>query len=112
MAAEGCEVEAGAGEEAVEEPGPVLHPPQPGFDQCGELGEVVFGQVGQGSFQMRPERFNRLFIVQGLLASWARARRLLAGRACFGWWSGPSGCGAGAGEKTARRGWRGQGHPP
>jgi transposase len=29
--------------------GPVLHPFQPGLDQGGELGEVAFGQVGQGS---------------------------------------------------------------
>jgi uncharacterized protein YjlB len=44
---EGCEVESGAGEEAVEQAGPVLHPPEPGLDQGGELGEVAFGQVGQ-----------------------------------------------------------------
>ena len=35
---EGCEVQAGAGEEAVEEPGPVLHPLEPGLDQGGQLG--------------------------------------------------------------------------
>src|SRR6266851_1156557 len=49
---EGCEVEAGAGEEAAEQAGPVLHAPQPGLDQGGELGEIAFGQVGQGSFQV------------------------------------------------------------
>jgi len=32
--------------------GPVLHPLEPGLDQGGELGEVVFGEVGQGSFQV------------------------------------------------------------
>jgi len=48
---EGCEVQAGAGEEAVEQAGPVLHPPEPGLDQGGELGEVAFGQVGQGGVQ-------------------------------------------------------------
>ena len=89
---QGCEVQPGRGKEAVEEAVPVLHPPQPGLDQRGELGEVAVGQVGQGSFEVRPERLNRLFIVQGLLASWARARRLLAGRACFGWLSWPGGC--------------------
>jgi hypothetical protein len=68
---EGREVEPGAGEEAVEEARPVLHPFEPGLDQRGELGDVVFGQVGQGPLEVRPERFNRLFIVQGLLASWA-----------------------------------------
>lgn len=49
---EGCEVEAGAGEEPVEETGPVLHPPEPGLDQGGQLGEVAFGHVGQGSSEV------------------------------------------------------------
>ena len=65
----GCEVEPSAGEEAVEEAGPVLHPPQPGLDQHGELGEVAFGKVGQGSFEMCPDQLNRLSIVRGSLAS-------------------------------------------
>ena len=64
---EGCEVQAGAGEEAFEECGPVLHPPEPGFHQGGQLGEVAFGQVGQGSFQVRPHRLSWLVTVQGLL---------------------------------------------
>lgn len=46
-ATEGCEVQAGAGEEAFEEGGPVLHPFEPGLDQGGELGEVALGQVGE-----------------------------------------------------------------
>src|SRR5204863_8213139 len=37
---EGCEIEPGAGEEPGQEAGPVLHPPEPGLDQRGELGEV------------------------------------------------------------------------
>jgi hypothetical protein len=41
------EVEPGPGEEAVEEAGPVLHPPEPGLDQCGQLADVVLGEVGQ-----------------------------------------------------------------
>jgi hypothetical protein len=49
---EGCEVKAGAGQEPFKERGPVLHPPEPGFHQVGELGEVAFGEVGQGSFQV------------------------------------------------------------
>jgi hypothetical protein len=44
---EGCEVEPGAGEEAVEEAGPVLHAPEPGLDQRGELADVAFGEVGE-----------------------------------------------------------------
>jgi len=49
---EGSEVQAGAGEEAFEEGGPVLHPFQPGLDQGGQLGEVAFGQVGQGALEV------------------------------------------------------------
>jgi hypothetical protein len=49
---EGCEVQAGAGEEVFEERGPVLHPFQPGLHQGGQLGDVALGQVGQGSFQV------------------------------------------------------------
>ena len=50
--AEGCEVQAGAGEEAVEEAGPVLHPPEPGLDQRGELADVALGEVGQGALEV------------------------------------------------------------
>ena len=52
--AEGREVEPGAGEEAAEEAGPVLHPPEPRLDQRGQLADVAFSQVGQGSLQVRP----------------------------------------------------------
>ena len=52
---EGAEVEACGGEEAFQEAGPVLHPLKPGLDQDGELGEVAFGQVGQGPFEVRPD---------------------------------------------------------
>jgi len=60
---EGCEVESGAGEEAVEEAGPVLHSLEPGLDQRGELAEVAFGQVGQvgqGPLEVRPDRLDRV----------------------------------------------------
>jgi hypothetical protein len=46
------EVEAGLGQEAVDECGPVLHPFEPGLDQRGQLGEVAFGQVGQRPFEV------------------------------------------------------------
>jgi hypothetical protein len=52
---EGCEVQAGAGQESFEERGPVLHPFEPGLHQGGQLGEVAFGQVGQGALEMRPD---------------------------------------------------------
>jgi hypothetical protein len=48
---EGCEVQAAAGEEAFKEGRPVRHPFQSGLDQRGELAEVAFGQVGEGSFR-------------------------------------------------------------
>ena len=44
---EGREVKSGLGEEALEEAGPVLHPPEPGLDQRGQLIDVVLGEVGQ-----------------------------------------------------------------
>jgi hypothetical protein len=53
---EGREVEAGLGQEAAEETGSVLHPFEPGLHQGGELADVVLGQVGQGSFEVRPHR--------------------------------------------------------
>src|SRR5258708_4035484 len=43
---EGREVQAGAGEEAFEEAGPVMHPFEPGLHQGGQLADVVLGQVG------------------------------------------------------------------
>src|SRR5688500_5246690 len=42
---EGPELQAGADEEAGQEPGAVLHPSEPGLHQRGQLGEVVYGQV-------------------------------------------------------------------
>jgi hypothetical protein len=90
----------------------VLDGPQPGFDDRGKVIDVEDGQVAQAVFQHGPGAFNRLSIVRGALASQAWARRLSAGRACFGWWSGPGGCGAATGVKVGRRGRWGDGHPP
>jgi hypothetical protein len=64
---EGCEVESGLGEEALEEAGLVLHPPEPGLDQRGQLADVLLDQVGQRSFQVGPDRFSRFVIVRGAL---------------------------------------------
>lgn len=61
---EGCEVEPGAVEEAVEEAGTVLHPPEPVPDQRGELAEVAPGQVGQGSLEVRSHRFDPVKLVR------------------------------------------------
>ena len=48
---EGCEVQSAA-EETVEESGRVLHPPEPGLLQRGQLGEVAFDQVGEGPLEV------------------------------------------------------------
>ena len=61
---EGCEVQAGAGEEAFEQRGPVLHPPEPGLHQGGQLGEVALGQVSQGPFQVRPHQLDGIELVR------------------------------------------------
>ncbi|HEY1004420.1 MAG TPA: hypothetical protein VGD83_32760, partial [Streptosporangiaceae bacterium] len=45
------EVEAGLGQEALQEAWPVLHPPQPGLHQRGQLADVLLDQVGQRSFK-------------------------------------------------------------
>jgi hypothetical protein len=57
---QGCEVQAGAGEEPAQEGGPVLHPLEPGLDQRGQLGEVALGEIGQGSFQVRPDQLQNV----------------------------------------------------
>jgi hypothetical protein len=50
----------GAGEEAGQELGAVLHPFEAGFHQRGQLGDVVLGQVGQGPFETGPHRLDRV----------------------------------------------------
>jgi hypothetical protein len=101
---EGAEVEACAGKEPGKEGGPVLHPFEPVLDQRSELAEVAFGQVGQGSLEVRPDRLDRFATVHGSLSRRVRARRLSAGRGCFGWPSGPSGCGQATWKEAGRRG--------
>ena len=60
---EGCEFQAGAGQETVEEGGPVLHPLEPGLHERGELADVAFGQVGEGSLEVRPHQLDRVELV-------------------------------------------------
>src|SRR5208282_4996908 len=43
----GCEVESGLGHEAAEQARLVLHPPEPGLDERGQLADVLLDQVGQ-----------------------------------------------------------------
>src|SRR6185437_9340513 len=61
---ERCEVKSGAGEEAFEETGPVLHPPEPCLDQHGQLSEVALSQAGQGSLEVRPDLLDRVELVR------------------------------------------------
>jgi hypothetical protein len=42
-----------SGGEALDEAGLVRHAPEPGFNQGGELGDVSFGEVGQGPLEVR-----------------------------------------------------------
>jgi hypothetical protein len=46
-------VKVGLGKEAAEQAGPVLHLPEPGLHQDGELGAVASGEVGQGPLEVR-----------------------------------------------------------
>jgi hypothetical protein len=57
------QVEVGTGEEAAEQAGPVLHPPEPGPDQGGELAEIALGEVGQGALEVRLHLLNRVELV-------------------------------------------------
>jgi len=41
------QVEPGLGQEAVKQAGPVLHPPEPGLHQRGQLIDVLLGEVRQ-----------------------------------------------------------------
>jgi hypothetical protein len=53
---EGCEVEAGLGGECLKEAGAALHQPDPGLHQRGQLIDVVLGEVGQRSLEVRSDR--------------------------------------------------------
>jgi hypothetical protein len=44
------EVEPGLGQEAVEEAWPVLHPPDPGLHQRGQLADVVLARLAEDRF--------------------------------------------------------------
>ena len=106
------EVEPGLGEEAVDEAGPVLHRFEPGLHQHDQLIDALLGEVGQGSLEVRPHGFSRFAIVQGALDRRVQARRLSAGRACFGWLSGLIGWEHAVRGDTGRRGRCWRGHSP
>jgi hypothetical protein len=52
-------VETGPGGEAVDEAWPVLHPFEPGFTSTTKVIQALLGEIGQGSLQVRPDRFGR-----------------------------------------------------
>jgi hypothetical protein len=64
-----AEVKTGPGQEAVEQAGPVLHPPEAGLHQGGQLTDVMLDQVGQGPLEMGPHRLG-----DGSPAGWRSAR--------------------------------------
>ncbi len=45
----------GLGQETAGQARPVLHPPEPGLHQGGQLADAALGQVGQGSVAKEPE---------------------------------------------------------
>jgi hypothetical protein len=59
----GSEGASGLGEEAVEEAGPVLHPPEPGPHQRSRLTAVLLGKASQQLFQVGPDRSSRFAMV-------------------------------------------------
>jgi hypothetical protein len=65
------EVEPGSGEEALDESGPVLHAPEPGLGEGGELGDVALGEVGDRSLEVGPDGLDRVEL--GLRGSQAAA---------------------------------------
>ncbi len=107
------QVQACSGEAALDEAGLVLDLLQAVPEDLDQVGEAGDGEVGEhAALEHRPDPLNRFAIVHGSLDRRLRARRLSAGRGCFGWWSGPGGCGH-ATRRVAGRRWRGgRGHPP
>jgi hypothetical protein len=63
-------------------------------------------------FHGRPGALSRFAIVHAALDRRVQALRLSAGRACFGWLSGLSGCEHAVREDTGCRGRSGRGHSP
>ena len=87
-------VEVGAGELPAERPGGGVVVLLEGEDLGGEFIEV-FEVVGGEELALDDGEvdLSRFAMVHGALDRRVRARRLSAGRGCFGWSSGPSGCG-------------------
>ena len=54
-------VEAGLGQEAVDEAGTVLHPFEQGLHQRDQLADALLGEVGQGCLEGRPDALSTGF---------------------------------------------------
>jgi hypothetical protein len=67
----GFDGQAGGGEAAVDQMGPVLDLLQLAFDDTHQVIQARGGEASRGAFEQGPDAFNRLSIMQGSLASWA-----------------------------------------
>src|SRR5512142_2677342 len=108
----GLDLQAGRGQAAVDKVGPVLDLLQLALDDADQAGLVGGGEVGDGALEQRPDALSRFVIVHAALDGRVQGRRLSAGRACSGWWSGLSGCGHVTWRGSGRRGRCWCGHPP
>ena len=108
----GLECEAGGGQAAVDQVGPVLDLLELALDDADQAVQVGGGEVGDGPLEDGPDALSRFAIVHGSLDRLLLARRLSAGRACCGWWSWPGSCEHATVRVAGRRGRRGRGHLP
>src|SRR6185437_6715144 len=89
MGLPGFDGQAGGGQAAVDQVGPVLDLLQLALDDADQAVQVGGGEVGHGPLEQRPDALSRFAAVHGSLDKGQLARRLSAGRACCGWWSWP-----------------------
>src|SRR6266849_6323164 len=85
----GFDFQAGGGQAAVDQVGPVLDLLQLALDDADQAVQAGRGEVDHGPLEQRPDPFSRFATVHGSLDRGLLARRLSAGRACCGWWSWP-----------------------
>ena len=63
----GLDCEAGRGQAAVDQVGPVLDLLQLALDDADQAVQVGGGEVGDGPLEQRPDAFSRFVIVRGSL---------------------------------------------
>src|SRR2546430_1034051 len=85
----GLDLQAGRGQAAVDQVGPVLDFLQLALDDADQAVQVGGGEVSHGPLEQRPDALSRFAAVHGSLDRRLLARRLSAGRACCGWVGGP-----------------------